>query len=90
LSSEARAALVADYESGVSANQLAKQHQLSRCSIRRLLRESGIARRHLAMSEADVEQAVQLYTSGQTIAAVADQLGRPSSTVQTALSPGLS
>jgi hypothetical protein len=93
LSSEARAALVADDESGVSANQLAKQHQLSHCSIRRLLRESGIARRHLAMSEADVEQAVQLYTSGQTIAAVADQLGRPAQRCRrrladVALSPG--
>jgi transposase-like protein len=86
LSPETRATLVADYASGISANQLAQQYQLSRSSIRRVLRESGVARRYQTMNKAEVERAVQLYASGRTIADVADQLGRPSTTVQTALS----
>ena len=77
--------LVSDYQAGVSANQLAERHQLSRSSIRRLLHESGVPRRYQAMTEAEVDQAVELYQSGLTIAQVAAKLDRPWSTVQTAL-----
>jgi hypothetical protein len=77
--------LVRDYQAGVSANQLATRYQLSRSSIRRLLRESGTPRRYQAMIDAEVNQAVELYQSGLTIAQVAAKLNRPWSTVQTAL-----
>jgi histone H3/H4 len=61
------------------------QYRLSRASVRRLLRESGVARRYQAMTEVETDRAVQLYSTGSTIAAVATTLGRPCSTVQTAL-----
>jgi AraC-like DNA-binding protein len=77
--------LLGDYQAGVSANQLATRYQLSRSSVRRLLRASGVPRRYQAMTEAEVDQAVELYQSVLTIAEVAAKLDRPWSTVQTAL-----
>lgn len=86
LSPEALQQLLGDYQAGVSANQLAVRYQLGRSSIRRLLRESGVPRRYQAMTEDEIDQAVDLYESGLTISRAAIQLGRPQSTVQTALS----
>ncbi len=77
--------VLTDYQAGISANQLAPRYGLSRASIRSLLRESGVARRYQAMTEAEINRAVELYQSGLTISQVAAKLGRPWSTVQTAL-----
>jgi DNA-binding NarL/FixJ family response regulator len=85
LSSKRLQQLLADYQAGISANQLALRYELSRASIRGLLRESGVPRRYQAMTEAEIQQVVQLYQSGLTISQVAAKLDRPCSTVQTAL-----
>lgn len=61
------------------------RYQLSRSSVRRLLREAGVPRRYQAMTEAEADQAAELYQSGLTIAQVATKLNRPWSTVQTTL-----
>lgn len=74
-----------DYRAGVSANQLAGRYQLSRSSVRRLLREAGVPQRYQAMTELESDQAVELYQAGLTISQVATKLDRPWSTVQTAL-----
>lgn len=85
LSNEVREQLLADYQTGISAKQLGHRYQLSRSSIRVLLRESGLPQRYQAMTEAEADQAVKLYNAGSTIAEVAAALGRPHSTIQTAL-----
>ena len=85
LSQEIRDQLLADYQAGISAKQLAGRYQLSRSSIRVLLRESGLPQRYQAMTETETNQAVELYGAGSTIAEVAAVLGRPCSTIQTAL-----
>jgi transposase len=85
LSPETLQQLVGVYQAGVSANQLAVRYQLSRSSVRRLLRESGVARRYQAMTDEEAHQAVELYQSGLTIAQVAAKLDRPDSTIQTSL-----
>lgn len=85
LSGEVREQLLADYQTGVSAKQLAGRYQLSRSSIRALLRESGLPQRYQIMARAEIDQAVELYAAGLTIAEVAAAIGRPCSTVQTAL-----
>lgn len=85
LSQEVREQLLADYQAGISAKQLASRYQLSRSSIRVVLRESGLPQRYQAMTEAETDQAVELYSAGSTIAEVAAVLGRPCSTIQTAL-----
>ena len=86
LSPETLQQFLGDYQAGVSANQLATRYQLSRSSVRRLLRESGVPRRYRAMAEIEIDQAAELYQSGLTISEVAAKLDRPWSTVQTALS----
>lgn len=85
LTPEAVHQLLGDYQTGTSANQLAVRYQLSRSSVRRLLRESGTPRRYQAMTDEEADQAVELYQSGLTISEVAAKLDRPWSTVQTAL-----
>lgn len=85
LSPEKLQQLLADYRAGTSANELAQRYDLSRATIRVLLRESGVPRRYQAMPEAEADQVVALYVGGSTIAEVAAMLGRPCSTVQTAL-----
>jgi lambda repressor-like predicted transcriptional regulator len=81
-----REQLLANYQAGVSAKQLARRYQLSRSSIRVLLRESGLPQRYPAMTKGEIDQAVELYEAGSTIAEAAAVLGRPCSTIQTALS----
>ena len=85
LSPEVRERLLADYQAGVSAKRLAGRYQLSRSSIRAILRETGLPQRYQAMTEAEIDQAVELYAAGSSIAEVAVALGRPCSTIQTAL-----
>jgi hypothetical protein len=85
LNADTQQQLLADYQAGVSARQLAKRYRLSRSSIRVLLRASGMPQRYQAMTDAETEQAVELYVGGLTIAEVAAKLERPWSTVQTAL-----
>lgn len=85
LSAEIRQQLLADYQAGVSAKELARRYQLSRSSIRAVLRASGLPQRYQAMTVVELDQAVELYAGGSTIAEVASVLGRPYSTVQTAL-----
>jgi hypothetical protein len=77
--------LLADYQAGTSANQLARRYDLSRASIRVLLREADMPRRYQAITKAETDQAVELYAAGLTIAQVAAKLDRPWATVQTAL-----
>lgn len=77
LSPETLQQFVGDYQAGVSAHQLAVRYCLSRGSVRRLLRESGTPRRYQAMTDQEVDQAVELYQSGLTIAQVAVNLDRP-------------
>jgi hypothetical protein len=85
LNQETLKQLLADYRAGVSAKQLAKRYHLSRHSIRTVLRESGLPQRYQAMTDAETDRVVELYAVGSTIADVAAALGRPCSTVQTAL-----
>jgi len=85
LSPETLQQLLGDYQAGVSATQLAMRYQLSRGSVRRLLREAQVLRRYQAMTDNEVDQAAELYRSGLTIAQVAVKVGRPWSTVQAAL-----
>jgi hypothetical protein len=85
LSRETLEQLLGDYQAGISAKHLVKRYQLSRNSLRTVLRESGLPQRYQAMTTAEIEQSVELYATGLTIAQVATKLERPWSTVQTAL-----
>ncbi len=76
---------VDDYQAGISANQLAVRYQLSRSSVRRLLRKSGVPRRYQAMTKTEIAPSRPAVPTGLTISQMAAKLDRPWSTVQTAL-----
>jgi transposase-like protein len=70
------AELVAAYEAGTSATQLTKQYNVGKGSVLRLLHEAGVAiRQPRVMGQAEIDQAVQLYESGQSLQRVGDHLG---------------
>jgi len=71
LSPELLQRFLGDYQAGISANRLAARYQLSRSSIRRLLRESEVPRRYQVMTEHEADQAAELYQAGLTISDVA-------------------
>jgi DNA-binding NarL/FixJ family response regulator len=85
LSPETQRQLQTEYQTGTSANQLAIRYQLNRASVRRLIQRGGIPPNRRSLTEAEVEQAVELYATGLTVARVAAQLGRPPTTVHATL-----
>ncbi|MVU81408.1 hypothetical protein GPX89_29720 [Nocardia sp. ET3-3] len=86
LSESDRAQIVAAYESGASANQLASDHQLAKGSILEILRTAGAAIRHQCrLSRKEIDQAVVDYQDGQTLARIGDRLGVKATTVRAAL-----
>lgn len=85
LSAEAIQQLVSDYQAGVPSTQLATRYGISKGAVLRLLREQGIPIRRQAMTEADIDQAAQLYRAGNSLAAVGAKLGYDHGTVWQAL-----
>lgn len=82
---ETRQAVVEGYLSGLSCDALRLQHGLGKSSVIAILDEAGIDRRHQRLSEDDLDRAECLYISGISLAQVGKILGRPPSTLGTAL-----
>ncbi|MFB8276988.1 helix-turn-helix domain-containing protein [Nocardia colli] len=85
LSSDIVAELVKAYRDGISTIQLCEQHQLSKGGLLKILREQGVKMRKQPLSEAQIKQAARLYAEGQSLRAVATELGSSFSTVREAL-----
>ena len=61
---------------------LARQYNVRREAISKLLRRSGVTIRKLrTISEAQVDEAVQLYATGLSAARIADRLGFDQATI---------
>ena len=81
-----RQAVIEAYESGATMAALAKQYNVKRESISKLLRRSGVTiRERRIISEAETDQAVQLYAHGLSSARIADQVGYDQATIYRAL-----
>jgi hypothetical protein len=78
--------LTRDYQDGATTKQLRDAYHLNPASIRRLLIEAGVHRRGQPMTPDEIDLAVERYTAGMTMAQVGEELNRPLSTIQTALS----
>ncbi|MET8425087.1 hypothetical protein [Nocardia sp. NPDC004860] len=86
LSETDRAQIIAAYEGGTSANQLASDHQLAKGSILEILRTGGAAiRQQRRLSSEEIDQAIVSYQDGQSLATIAEQLGVQAATVRSAL-----
>jgi hypothetical protein len=78
--------LTRDYQDGATIKQLRDSYHLNPASIRRLLIEARVQRRGLPMTTDEIDLAVERYAAGMTMAQVGEELNRPLSTIQTALS----
>lgn len=85
LTDEDRAAIVKRYQDGATAEAVGQQYEISKASVLRILDEAGVKRRLQRMDEAEVAEAMRLYTTGLSLAHVGERLGRDASTVHKAL-----
>lgn len=85
LDPEAAAELVSAYEAGLSSHKLARQYNLSKTSVLKLLREPGVDVRYQGLTPDQIEQAARLYVGGLSLAQVGTQLGADRTTIWLAL-----
>ena len=81
------AALVSDYRSGASLDDLQRSYLLSRSSVQKLLSERGVKRRRRSLTQDELAVLVERYEAGQTIREIAAEQDLPKTTVQDALAP---
>jgi hypothetical protein len=77
--------LVTDYQARVPSTELAKRFGVSKGAVLHLLRKQGVSIRRQSMTEAEVEQATQLYRAGNSLVAVGAKLGYDHGTIHRAL-----
>jgi hypothetical protein len=77
--------LVADYLAGQSTKQLQRTYGLSQGAVLRLLDVAGVPRRQRGLSEAQVQEAVGLYTEGWSLTRIGDRFGKDHTVVKNAL-----
>ena len=85
LSPETKFELVKRYLAGESASSLAKDLGIHRTTALAILDAAGVKRRYRVMSEAKIQNAVALYQSGKSFAAVGKQLKVNPETIRHAL-----
>jgi hypothetical protein len=79
------AGVVADYKAGMPTTQLTGKYGFSKASVLRLLHEAGTEMRRQPFCEQEVDEAVRLYGSGLSVAAIGLRLGAHPSKVWRAL-----
>jgi len=77
--------LVAGYQAGATACQLADQFRIHRTTVLSLLERQSVARHNRRLSSTQINQARELYAAGQSLAKIGKQLGCHASTVRLAL-----
>lgn len=81
-----RQAAVEAYEAGATMASLAKQYDVKRESISKLLRREGVPiRQRRLISAAEADQAVQLYAQGLSCSRIAERLHYDHATIYRAL-----
>jgi hypothetical protein len=85
LTNEQRAALAADYETGLPTTELTTRYGLAKGTVLRLIEEAGIPMRRRGLSQETAEQARLLYESGLSLAAVGERLSQVPTSVSRAL-----
>lgn len=85
LSPDAIQQLVADYQAGTPSTQLIVTYKLGKGTVLRLLRNQGVQLRNQPMAPTQVEQAIQLYGQGLSLAAVGQRLGFDHTAIRNAL-----
>jgi DNA-binding transcriptional regulator LsrR (DeoR family) len=79
------AAIIAGYQAGMTAKELAEHCGVAHSAITRLLHQRGVAVRRQSPTAADIEHMAELRHAGLSRAAVAAQIGFSLSTVSRVL-----
>lgn len=79
------ARLVADYRAGRSTKWLQRTYGLSQGAVLRLLDVSGVPRRRRGLSDAQVQEAIRLYSQGWSLTRIGDRFGKDHTVVRNAL-----
>ena len=77
--------LVADYLAGAKVRDLADLFQISRNTVLEHVSRAGVRKHYPALIPEQVDEAAQLYRSGQSLVSVGEHFGVNVSTVRTAL-----
>jgi hypothetical protein len=85
LGPEVIAQLVADYQAGLSTTVLTSKYSLGKGTVLRILDDHGVTRRHQPLTEEQMQQAVELYQQGWSLARVGQYLGRDASMIHLTL-----
>lgn len=67
--------IIAKYQSGMSMNELAREHHLAKRTISALLKSNGITVRRQGLTEEWAKEAAGLYTSGRSLQWIASHFG---------------
>jgi len=70
---------VADYEAGIPTTQLTTKYSIGKGTVLRLLRAHGVQLRHQSLTEPEIQQVIQLYVQGLSLARVGERFGRDAS-----------
>jgi lambda repressor-like predicted transcriptional regulator len=79
------AALIADYGAGMLVRDLAAKYGTHRVTVTDIVNRAGVELRFRGLTEKQVEEANQLYMSGQSLAQVGRRLGFSPTTISNAL-----
>ena len=73
-----------DFRAGASIAELARRHQLHRSTITHHLQEAGLKQpgRQYKLTDTQIQQAIQLYDSGLSLADVGHRLGVDAATIR--------
>jgi transposase-like protein len=77
--------LVASYLCGSTILELAAQHEISRTTVSKYLKQRGVPIRLKPLPEHDVALAIDLYQSGLSTARVAERIGCAPNTIRSEL-----
>ncbi len=78
-------ALVADYRNGTPTTELTSRYHLSKGSVLKILDEAGVEMRRQGLTEPQTDEAVRLYESGLSLAAIAAKLNSAPTTINRVL-----
>ncbi len=76
------AELVAGYQAGVQANEMARRFQIHRHTVAELLDRLGVQRRRRGLTSDQVARACRLYRDGWSLATIGDEFGVTANTVR--------
>lgn len=76
IDTEIRARMAADYESGISSNQLMVNYGLGKGTVLQVLREAGVVMRGQSLFPAHLDAAATLYATGVSMQMVSDHFGQ--------------